>query len=120
MVAKAPRKQLAPSRPLGPVSPGGGKSKKGAKIVGGNPAKVWPTPAWQKGIQTFLAGGDGGECSSSANTSLTSEPEEQLTSSKEMEMDSEGQCSGGSSSAAVGVSLLDGDIAQLHSEDEGD
>lgn len=124
MAAKAPRKQLAPSRPLGPISPGGGsgRSKKGARAAG-NPARVWPTPAWQKGIQTFLAGGDGGECSSSssssANSSFNLETEEQPTSSKEVgtELTMEDQCTS-SSSGAVGVALLDDDIAQLNSDED--
>ena len=53
VVAKAPRKQLAPVHAASPS----GKSKKGGKhAIGGNPAKVWPTPAWQKGIADFLSG----------------------------------------------------------------
>ena len=134
MVAKAPRKQLAPVRPM--VSPGCGKSKKGGSKLGGggNTVKTWATPEWQKGIQTFLSGGDGGECSSSsssADTSLITErPPKDLdvSNSGSEDMDSEEQCSSpaagisplDSSSQAAGLYLLDSSITQLNSDDEDD
>ena len=120
-MAKAPRKQLAPVRSV--TSPSTGKSKKCKLLVGGNPAKAWPTPTWQKGIQTFLGGGSssGGECSSSSATnSGSSDTEEQPMSTvdfiSEQSSNSTEQCPG----ACGGVSLLDGDITQLNSDEDGD
>ena len=88
VVAKAPRKQLATAHVASPS----GKSKKGGKhSIGGNPAKVWPTPAWQKGIADFLAGGEGDEGSppidADAGTSASAGPLTQSSS------DSAGVCS---------------------------
>ena len=121
-MAKAPRKQLAPVRSV--TSPSSGKSKKGKLLVGGNPVKVWPTPTWQKGIQTFLGGGEcsssGGECSSSSATnSGSSDTEEQPMNLGELVSEQESSSTTRQSSGScVGVSLLDDTITQLNSDDE--
>lgn len=122
VVAKAPRKQLAPVRSV--TSPSSGKSKKGKLLVGGNPVKVWPTPTWQKGIQTFLGGGEcsgsGGECSSSSATnSGSSDTEEQPMNTGEFVSEQGSSSTTRQSSASrVGVSLLDDTITQLNSDEE--
>jgi len=123
VVAKAPRKQLAPVRSV--TSPSSGKSKKGKLFVGGNPAKVWPTPTWQKGIQTFLGGGSssssGGECSSSSATnSGSSDSEEQPMSTVDFMSEQGSHSTQESHSAGVGVALLDEDITQLNSDEDDD
>lgn len=124
VVAKAPRKQLAPVRSV--TSPSSGKSKKGKLFVGGNPAKAWPTPTWQKGIQTFLGGGSsssssGGECSSSSATnSGSSDSEEQPMSTVDFMSEQGSHSTRESHSAGVGVSLLDEDITQLNSDEDDD
>ena len=51
VAARAPRKTVGVPRPASSPSSGGGRSRKGkSAAVGGNPAKLWPTPEWQRGI----------------------------------------------------------------------
>ena len=122
MAAKAPRKQLGVARTVVTSPSSRGKKSGGGKLaVGGNPAKIWPAPAWQKGIQAFLSGGEGSSSGeSSADSSKAKAPTEQLEvgTSKDMGLSSSG--GEGSSAAALSSSLLDDDIAQLNSDDEDD
>ena len=122
MAAKAPRKQLGVARTVTSPSNRGKKPGGGKVAVGGNPAKIWPAPAWQKGIHAFLSSGEGssGSAESSANSSISSEPDvpmQQVGTSKDVGLSSSGE---GSSTCTAGISLLDDDIAQLNSDDEDD
>lgn len=55
VAARAPRKSVGVPRPV--CSPSSsGRSKKGKSVVGGNPARLWRTPEWQKGIGVSTAG----------------------------------------------------------------
>ena len=49
VAARAPRKSVGVPRPVCSPSPSG-RSKKGKSVIGGNPARLWGTPEWQKGI----------------------------------------------------------------------
>lgn len=98
------------------VSPSSGKGKKGGKLLlGGNAARSWPTPAWQKGIDAFLSSpsrGKEGECSSGGSGSGSSRLEEESE---------EGTSSlAGTSALGVGSVLMDDGITQLGSDSEED
>lgn len=122
MAAKAPRKQLGVARTVTSPSSRGKKSGGGKLPMGGNPAKIWPAPAWQKGIQAFLSSGEGsGECSTSSSISSKAKvPLEQPEVGTSKDMGSPSSSGEGSSSADLSSSLLDDDIAQLNSDDEDD
>ncbi|KAL5493218.1 hypothetical protein EMCRGX_G014365 [Ephydatia muelleri] len=119
VVAKAPRKQLAPAHVASPS----GKSKKGGKhSIGGNPAKVWPTPAWQKGIADFLAVGEGDEGSppidTDAGTSTSAGPLTQ-SSSDSAEVCSQSSNQGHPPQAQTGEEEVE-DEEEVHSSDDED
>ena len=127
VAARAPRKTVASPRPAGgSPSGGGGRGRKGKSIaVGGNPAKLWPTPDWQKGI------GVGGAAHTHSLSSLSlsllvkgflmgtgdqEEPGPSRESHTHQEEEMETAATG--SSSEVGVAILDSSIAQLNSDDD--
>ncbi|XP_011403116.1 PREDICTED: uncharacterized protein C53C9.2-like [Amphimedon queenslandica] len=84
VAAKAPRKSLGGGG--GGVrhnftSPSSAGRKKG-KGVGGNPIRVHPTPAWQKGIDLFMGGGSSKETAASSSSSRSEENKENFPKGK--------------------------------------
>ena len=57
VAAKAPRKLAIAPPPtrVTPTSSKGKVSKRKSPGGGGNPVKIWPTPSWQKSIQSFFS-----------------------------------------------------------------
>jgi hypothetical protein len=145
VVAKAPRKNVAPGR-SSVVSPNGGASgkRKGKMGGGGNPLKLWPVPKGQKGLLSFCGshGDAGGGCSTSMEPCSSTEQLEELTqeqlgqeyeeaggegSSSSCENNGEGSGSpyeersdSGSDDLPTGSINLPDDITQLNSDSEED
>lgn len=121
VAARAPRKTVGMPRPVSsPSSSGGGRSRKGKTAVGGNPAKLWPTPEWQKGIGSFLKGATGQGVSSDQEEPGPSKSVHQQVEEEEEEEEvmMEQECGSSSRHHGGGVTLLDSSIAQLNSDDE--
>ena len=130
VVAKAPRKNIAPGRStvLSPSSGTNSGKRKGKVGSSGHSLKLWPVPKGQKGLQSFFGG-----CSSSSSSDLagpssdgagpSSAAESEEWEGNEGEQGSssqeEEQVEGASESQETNssVQLLDEDIAQLNSDD---
>ena len=132
VAARAPRKTVGIPRPASSPSGGGGRSRKGKSVAGGNPAKLWPTPEWQTGIgvspclsnqfrssplsvQGFLQGSDGQGDQEEPGPSREAATHHHHQEDEEMMEEGSSSAAGGS---GVGVALLDSSIAQLNSDDE--
>ncbi len=140
VVAKAPRKNIAAGRSsvLSPSS-GSGKKKSGGS---GHSLKLWPVPKGQKGLQSFLNGnatsgssegagsssGEGPGCSNAGPSSSESEQWDRIegaletsahedASSEDNQEENDTESDEETEVTNPLTQLLDGDIAQLNSDD---